>query len=67
MLMFGVFISAPWLIPALATGGALLLLYLFVKEIYGDIHPGIALIAAGARAHFASNTWDGFRRGSANR
>ena len=46
MLMFGVFISAPWLIPALATGGALLLLYLFVKEIYGDIHPGIALIAA---------------------
>lgn len=47
MLMFGVFINAPWLIPALATGGALLLLYLFVKEIYGDIHPGIALIAAG--------------------
>ena len=46
MLMFGVFISAPWLIPALATGGALLLLYLFVKEIYGDIHNGIALIAA---------------------
>ena len=46
MLMFGVFINAPWLIPALATGGALLLLYLFVKEIYGDIHPGIALIAA---------------------
>ena len=46
MLMFGVFISAPWLIPALATGGALLLLYLFVKEIYGDIHPGIALLAA---------------------
>lgn len=46
MLMFGVFINAPWLIPALATGGALLLLYLFVKEIYGNIHPGIALIAA---------------------
>ena len=46
MLMFGVFISAPWLIPAIATGGALLLLYLFLKEIYGDIHPGIALIAA---------------------
>ena len=46
MLMFGVFINAPWLIPALATGGALLLLYLFVKEIYGDIHPGIAMIAA---------------------
>ena len=46
MLMFGVFINAPWLIPALATGGALLFLYLFVKEIYGDIHNGIALIAA---------------------
>ena len=46
MLMFGVFINAPWLIPALATGGALLLLYLFVKEIYGNIHPGIALVAA---------------------
>lgn len=46
MLMFGVFINAPWLIPALATGGALLLLYLFVKEIYADIHPGIALTAA---------------------
>ena len=46
MLMFGVFINAPWLIPALATGGALLLLYLFVKEIYGKIHPGIAMIAA---------------------
>ena len=46
MLMFGVFINAPWLIPALATGGALFLLYLFVKEIYGGIHNGIALIAA---------------------
>ena len=46
MMMFGVFINAPWLIPALATGGALWLLYLFVKEIYGNIHPGIALIAA---------------------
>lgn len=46
MLMFGVFINAPWLIPALATGGALLFLYLFVKEIYGDIHSGLALIAA---------------------
>ena len=46
MLMFGVFINAPWLIPALATGGALLLLYLFVREIYGNVHPGIALIAA---------------------
>ncbi len=46
MLMFGVFLNAPWLIPALATGGALWLLYLFVKEIYGNIHPGIALTAA---------------------
>ena len=46
MLMFGVFINAPWLIPALATGGALVFLYLFVKEIYGDIHNGIALLAA---------------------
>ena len=46
MLMFGVFINAPWLIPALATGGALLFLYLFVKEIYGEIHNGIALTTA---------------------
>ena len=46
MLMFGVFINAPWLIPALATGGALLFLYLFVKEIYGEMHNGIAFIAA---------------------
>ena len=46
MLMFGVFINAPWFIPALATGGALLFLYLFVKEIYGEIHNGIALTAA---------------------
>ena len=46
MLMFGVFINAPWLIPALATGGALVFLYLFVKEIYGEIHNGIALVAA---------------------
>lgn len=43
MLMFGVFINAPWLIPALATGGALFLLYLLVKEIYGK---PVALIAA---------------------
>ena len=46
MLMFGVFINAPWFIPALATGAALYLLYLVVKEMYGDIHPGIALLAA---------------------
>ncbi len=43
MLMFGVFVNAPWLIPALATGGALFLLFLFVKETYGK---PIALIAA---------------------
>lgn len=46
MLMFGVFINAPWLIPALATGGALFFLYLFVKEIYGGVHNGIALATA---------------------
>ena len=46
MLMFGVFINAPWLIPALATGGALVFLYLFVKEIYRDLHDGLALVAA---------------------
>lgn len=34
MLTFGVLINAPWLIPALATGGALFLLYLLVKEMY---------------------------------
>ena len=43
MLMFGVFINAPWLIPALATGGALFLLFLLVRETYGK---PIALIAA---------------------
>lgn len=43
MLMFGVFVNAPWLIPALATGGALFLLFLLVKETYGK---PIALIAA---------------------
>ncbi|MCG9129374.1 glycosyltransferase family 39 protein [Candidatus Poribacteria bacterium] len=43
MLMFGVFINAPWLIPALATGGALFLLFLLLKETYGR---PIALIAA---------------------
>ena len=43
MLMFGVFVNAPWLIPALATGGALFLLFLLVKQTYGK---PIALIAA---------------------
>ena len=43
MLMFGVFVNAPWLIPSLATGGALFLLFLLVKETYGK---PIALIAA---------------------
>lgn len=43
MMMFGVFINAPWLIPALATGGALFLLFLLVRDMYGR---QIALIAA---------------------
>ncbi len=43
MLMLGVFINAPWLIPALATGGALYLLYVLVKEMHGK---SAALIAA---------------------
>lgn len=43
MMMFGVFINAPWLIPALATGGALFLLFLLVRDTYGR---QIALIAA---------------------
>jgi hypothetical protein len=42
MLMFGVFFNAPWIIPAIATGLALLLLYLIVRETYGT---NIALIA----------------------
>ena len=59
MLMFGVFINAPWLIPALATGGALVFLYLFVKEIYQDIHSGLALGRRGTRPHFTRNTGHG--------
>lgn len=43
MLMFGVFVSAPWLIPALATGGALFLLFLLMRDTYGK---PIALIAS---------------------
>lgn len=43
MLMFGVFFNAPWLIPALATGGAIFLLFHLVKDSYGK---PIALIAA---------------------
>ena len=43
MMMFGMFINAPWLIPALATGGALFLLFLLVRDMYGK---QIALIAA---------------------
>lgn len=43
MMMFGVFFNAPWLIPALATGGALFLLFLLVRDTYGK---QIALIAA---------------------
>jgi len=43
MLTLGVFVGAPWLIPALLTGFALLLLYLIVREVYGH---RIALLAA---------------------
>lgn len=43
MMMFGVFFNAPWLIPALATGGALFLLFFLVRDTYGK---SIALIAA---------------------
>ena len=43
MLMLGVFVNAPWLIPVLATGGALFLLFLLVRETYSK---PIALIAA---------------------
>lgn len=43
MLMFGVFFNVPWLIPALATGGAIFLLFFLVKDTYGK---SIALIAA---------------------
>ncbi len=43
MLTLGVLINAPWLIPALATGGALFFLYLLVKEMHGGT---VALIAA---------------------
>jgi len=42
MLMLGVFFNAPWIIPAIATGLSLLLLYLIVRETYGT---NIALIA----------------------
>lgn len=42
MLTPGVLLNAPWLMPALATGGSLLLLYLIVEEVYG---PAIGLIA----------------------
>lgn len=35
MLMFGEFLNAPWLVPAITTGLALLLLYLIVSETYG--------------------------------
>ena len=36
MLTFGVLMNAPWLIPALATGGALFLLYFLVKEMHRE-------------------------------
>ncbi len=43
MLVFGVFINAPWIIPALAMGGTLFLLYHIVTEMHGK---SVALIAA---------------------
>jgi len=43
MLTLGEFVNAHWLIPALVTGFALLLLYLIVRETYGQ---RIAIIAA---------------------
>lgn len=43
MLTLGEFVRAHWLIPALVTGFALVLLYLMVQEVYG---PRIALISA---------------------
>lgn len=43
MLTLGEFVNAHWLIPALVTGFALLLLYLIVREAYG---PRIAILAA---------------------
>jgi len=42
MLMFGEFFNAPWIIPAIATGLALLFLYLIVLKSYNKT---IALIA----------------------
>ncbi|RKU29958.1 hypothetical protein C6497_05135 [Candidatus Poribacteria bacterium] len=46
MLMFGVFVNAPWLIPALATGGALYLLFLLLRETYGKPIAIIAVVVA---------------------
>jgi len=43
MLTPGVFLSAPWLIPALVTGFALFLLYLIAREAYGS---RVAVVAA---------------------
>ena len=43
MLTLGVFVKAPWLIPALATGLAIVLLYLIVREVYDS---KVALLAA---------------------
>lgn len=44
MLMFGVFVNAPWLIPALATGLVLFLLYIIVQETYNTHVAMIAVI-----------------------
>lgn len=43
MLTLGEFVNAHWLIPALVTGLVLILLYLIVREVYGQ---RIAIIAA---------------------
>jgi len=42
MLTVGVFLNAPWLIPAIATGFSLCLLFLIAREAYG---PQVAIVA----------------------
>ena len=43
MLALGVLVGAPWLVPALATGAALLLLFALIRDVYG---PRVGLLAA---------------------
>jgi hypothetical protein len=45
MLMFGVFVGAPWLIPALASGGSLLVLYYLARDVFGERVALIAVVA----------------------